>query len=130
MMRPTRSTRCSRCNERQVPEGRDFGYGAYGREGTRRTCPRDCGCDGTHNVDDIRMRIKEIDFALADTILYLDVYPCKKEALEYYHKLLCTRRTLVEMYEDASGPLTAYGNVSPTEWNWVKSPWPWEFDAN
>lgn len=129
MMRSNRS-RCSGCGDRPTPQGRDFGYGAYQRQDAPRACRRNCDCNTSHNVEDIKMRIKEIDFALADTILYLDVYPCKKEALEYYHKLLCTRQTLVKMYEDAVGPLTAYGNVSPGDWDWIRSPWPWEADAN
>ena len=24
------------------------------------------------------------------------------------------------------GPLTIYGNESPTEWKWISNPWPWE----
>ena len=120
MMKQTRQSGCSRC--RRNPSGRDYGYGGSCRQG----CPRETVCDD----GDICRRLKEIDFALADTILYLDAYPCSKEALEYYHTLICTRRALVEMYEDTVGPVTAYGNESPTEWDWINTPWPWEADAN
>ncbi|MBE6547828.1 MAG: spore coat protein CotJB [Ruminococcaceae bacterium] len=73
--------------------------------------------------------IQKIDFALAETILYLDVYPHSKEALNYYHKLLSAREKLIEQYQ-AHSPITAAGNTSTESWDWIKSPWPWHYDAN
>ena len=74
--------------------------------------------------------LRAIDFAIQETVLYLDAYPNCAEALAYYPKLIEQRRQVAEHYEPSSGPLTFYGNVSQTSWDWTTNPWPWEFDAN
>lgn len=84
------------------------------------------GCSGGSRLID---KIRKIDFALAELILYLDVYPDCSEALTYYHKLIDQRKALVAEYEKKT-PLTAYGNTSTHSWDWISSPWPWQYDAN
>ena len=79
---------------------------------------------------DRREALRAIDFALVETTLYLDAYPHCAEALAYYHKLLAERHALAESYSQLCGPLTACDNTSQTSWQWVKTPWPWEIDAN
>lgn len=90
-------------------------------------------CCNNNNNNSSRSRlmdkIRKVDFALAETILYLDVYPHCKEALNYYHKLVEMREKLVREYE-AHAPITAAGNTSSDSWDWIKSPWPWHYDAN
>lgn len=78
----------------------------------------------------VREKLRAVDFALVETTLYLDAYPHCAEALAYYHKLLAERHALAESYAQLCGPLTAYANMSETCWQWVKTPWPWELDAN
>lgn len=78
----------------------------------------------------VREKLRAIDFALVETTLYLDAYPNCAEALAYYHKLLAERHALAESYTQTCGPLTACDNTSQTSWQWVKTPWPWELDAN
>lgn len=75
-------------------------------------------------------RLRAIDFALYETVLYLDAYPDNAEALAYYHRMLTQRKALVAEYEQNVGPLTVCGNVSTTGWDWIKNPWPWEYEAN
>ncbi|MBE6662551.1 MAG: spore coat protein CotJB [Ruminococcaceae bacterium] len=74
--------------------------------------------------------IREADFVLVETVLYLDAYPDCQEALAYYHKWCERRESLVREYEKCYGPLTAMGNMSKTSWDWTKSPAPWEYEAN
>ncbi len=76
--------------------------------------------------ENLMLRIQEVDFALYDTVLYLNAYPCSDEALAHYHSLLNTRKMLVAEYERAVGPLTMNGNESTSDWVWTKTPWPWE----
>ena len=83
-----------------------------------------CSCAG------VLQRLREIDFCLTETVLYLDAYPDHAQALDYYHHLLEERCALMEQYESSCGPLTANGNVSHTTWDWAKTPWPREADAN
>lgn len=73
-------------------------------------------------------RLREVDFALQETALYLDAYPDDREALDYYRGLLDARQGILGAYPK-DRPLTIYDNDGET-WNWVDSPWPWEFDAN
>ncbi len=75
-------------------------------------------------------QIREIDFCIVETVLYLDAYPDHQQALEYYHRLVEERGKAMEQYEMACGPLTIYGNQSQNSWDWVKTPWPWEADAD
>ncbi|MBQ7173053.1 MAG: spore coat protein CotJB [Clostridia bacterium] len=72
--------------------------------------------------------LQAIDFALQDTVLYLDAYPEEKEALDYYHALLERRAELLEQLSP-DHPLTVYDNIGDT-WNWGKNPWPWEVESN
>lgn len=74
--------------------------------------------------------LRAVDFAIQETVLYLDAYPDSAEALAYYHTLIEQRRAICEHYEQHCGPLTMYGNVSRTSWDWISDPWPWEADAN
>ena len=75
-------------------------------------------------------KIRALDFALQETVLYLDAYPDSKQALNYYHQLIKQRKQLMEDYESHCGPLTMYGNTSQNSWDWIEGPWPWHPDAN
>lgn len=88
-----------------------------------------CGCGNSDNGECTKLmrQIQTVDFALYEVVLYLDAYPKDCEALNTYHMLLARRRKLADAYEEACGPLTAWGNVSTTSWDWVKGPTPWEY---
>ena len=79
---------------------------------------------------DRKKMLQAIDFALQETVLYLDAYPENRQALEYYHQLIAQRGELMESYERDCAPVTMYGNRSRNSWDWVEGPWPWEPDAN
>lgn len=74
--------------------------------------------------------LRALDFAIQETVLYLDAYPDSLPALRYYHELLHQREEAVMAYEGSCGPLTIYGNRSTDSWDWTLGPWPWEADAN
>ena len=75
-------------------------------------------------------RIRELDFAINETVLYLDAYPECRQALEYYHTLINERQGVVAEYEQKCGPITMFGNAVGDKWQWISGPWPWEYDAN
>ena len=88
--------------------------------------------NGTANVscrEKMKM-LQALNFAIQETVLYLDAYPDCSQALDYYHSLIEQRKAVLEAYETACGPTNMYGNKSRTSWDWVKGPWPWELDAN
>ena len=93
----------------------------------------DCGC--SHDRDKaarkkLMEQIRAIDFALYETILYLDVYPHSCDALETYHKLKAQKEALHKEYQATYGPITAFGNESATSWDWIEKPFPWEYASN
>ena len=71
-----------------------------------------------------------MDFALYETVLYLDVYPHSCDALETYQKLRAQSEALHNEYEASHGPLTAFGNRSGTAWDWMSKPFPWDYEAD
>lgn len=74
-------------------------------------------------------KIQNASFCLLDTALFLDTHPNDTMALAHYKKIRDIYSDLVEEYENQCGPLTISGN-NFDKWAWVKSPWPWEGDAN
>ena len=90
------------------------------------SCPSQPMGDCRHQMHQLRA----LDFAIQETVLFLDAYPHHRQALAYYHELLEQRKHLIAAYEKKCGPLTVYGNESRTSWDWTSGPWPWEVDAN
>lgn len=92
-----------------------------------------CGCGENRGVSPacqkLMEQIRAVDFALYEVILYLDVYPHSCDALETYHKLKAQKEALHREYEASCGPITAFGNESGTSWDWIGSPFPWEYGA-
>ncbi len=75
-------------------------------------------------------RLQAVDFALYETILYLDAYPNNRKALTFYQARQKEAETLRAEYERCFGPLTAKSNASCDTWQWTQGPWPWEKEAN
>ena len=75
-------------------------------------------------------KIQAMDFALYETVLYLDGHPKNEKALEYYRSHRDTLRALREEYARRFGPLTVYDNYDNDSWQWVDKPWPWEKEGN
>lgn len=75
-------------------------------------------------------KLQMIDFAITETVLYLDAYPDSKPALAYYHKLVSERERLSESLARNGKPITYMNNADTESWNWTNGPWPWELDAN
>jgi spore coat protein JB len=75
-------------------------------------------------------RIQEMDFALYETVLYLDGHPNSQKALEHYRAHRDALKALKEEYSRRFGPLTIYDNHDNDSWQWVDKPWPWEKEGN
>ena len=97
--------------------------------GARCTCNSGGRMQDT-NCQNMKKKLQVVDFAIIDTVLYLNAYPECREALDYYHKLVEERKMLEKAINEKCGPVTFMGNESRAEWNWVLGPWPWELDAN
>ena len=78
----------------------------------------------------LNQKLKQIDFALVDTVLYLDAYPECSKALAHYHMLLQQKDEIVRTINEKCGPITNLDNTSTECWQWVNGPWPWQSEAN
>ena len=90
---------------------------------------RNRGCNRGNCRNDLKA-LRALDFAIQETVLFLDAYPNHCQALQYYHQLVAQRKELADAYNKNCAPLTIYGNLSTDSWDWVEGPWPWEADAN
>ena len=70
-------------------------------------------------------KIMMADFALHETVLFLDTHPQNAKALAYYRKMQARREELAEQFRKEFGPLTYY-EVKSNCWNWIDTPWPWQ----
>ena len=95
-----------------------------------RSCMYNPGAGSDNACSNMLDKIRTVDFALYDTVLYLDAYPNSREALEYYRRLKAQREELIAKYEQTCGPVTPFGNTSSNEWSWVNNTWPWYPEAN
>jgi len=102
------------------------------------TCKRDSsafnrtrtGTNSNNNCFALKERFRQVDFAITETVLYLDAYPECKKALEYYHRLIDEREQLKTAINNQCGPVTHFDNISTESWSWISSPWPWKYEAN
>ncbi len=74
----------------------------------------------------MREKLQALYFVVVELELYLDVHPENAEALARYTCAVEDYKALAAEYEKLYGPLTACGNRSEKEWQWVRLPWPWE----
>ena len=93
-----------------------------------------CGCEHhgiTNDCKAMMQRLRTVEFAMYDLMLYLDVYPECSEALAYYHKLSEERDALrATLAQKCRRPISACENAGEEAWDWIASPWPWDPSAN
>jgi spore coat protein JB len=74
-------------------------------------------------------KMQEVQFALVELQLYLDVNPGDQRAVHQYNCLSKELIALKAEYETKCGPLMQYGfSSSPSRWVWNATPWPWEIE--
>ncbi len=71
-------------------------------------------------------QMQSYDFAVYDTLLYLDAYPDSREALNAYNKYKRLSQKARAEYEQKYGPVTHPQETS--KWSWTDTPWPWQTD--
>lgn len=81
--------------------------------------------NSTSDKGSLLLKIYEVDFAINDLSLYLDLHPEDQELYEYFRD--CTKKLekLVNMYESNYGPLELCDS-DYENYEWVSSKWPFE----
>ena len=72
-------------------------------------------------------KIQAEDFALYETVLFLDTHPDDREAFEMYQTFLVLKREARERYVKMCGPITQCDMQGMKEYAWLNNPWPWEY---
>ena len=100
--------------------------GSYQCRGSRgNSCPLCRGNNNARACNSLMRELQKIDFALYETILYLDAYPECAAALDYYKGIIKEYAKLAELYENTVGPIRQE-NIMADKWTWVDTPWPWQ----
>lgn len=88
-------------------------------------------CSGARVTDRKRLvcRIQELNFALTEANMYLDVYN-SVEALRYRQNVSNELDDAIALYEKDYGPLTIAADARNGKHLWTETPWPWESEAN
>ena len=80
----------------------------------------------TAEQEKLMYRVQATQFALLDTVLYLDTHPTCASGLAYYERMKAASNQAQQEYVSKYGPLCAC-EVPPSKcWTWVEAPWPWE----
>ena len=80
--------------------------------------------------DEKLKQLQSYNFASYDMLLYLDTHPDDKKAFEMFRELVAKTKTLMTEFEKEYGALTSFGAAAFSKFEWLKSPWPWEKEAN
>lgn len=77
--------------------------------------------------ENLMNQIQMYDFAINDLNLYLDLDPKNSNIIKLYNDYLRKSKELTNHYERIYGPISNDSmSINTTEWDWYKSPWPWE----
>lgn len=76
--------------------------------------------------EDMLMQLQELNFALIDLGMYLDIYENDRECINLFNKYQKKEKELRKMFENKYGPLTFTSGVYTNTWTWDNGPWPWE----
>lgn len=76
--------------------------------------------------EDMLMQLQELDFAMIDLGLYLDLHDNDKIAIKLFNEYQNKAKDLCKMFESKYGPLTFDSMQYKNTWIWDNGPWPWE----
>lgn len=74
--------------------------------------------------EEIELKLYELDFAINDLNLYLDIHPDDTKMFDLFKKYIKELDKVKEEYINMVGPLCLTDTTS-NNYNWLKS-WPWE----
>ena len=74
--------------------------------------------------------LQALGFAVQELGEYLDTHREDREAFELFQNYAKLYREGRNAYEEKFGPLTMLSSATCGDYNWLKGPWPWEYEAN
>ena len=79
----------------------------------------------SNKKEELYLQLSRVSFAMHEMNLYLDVYPDDVQAIGLYNQYKEEADRLEKEYESRYGKICVGINEN-YNWDWVKSPWPWE----
>ena len=76
--------------------------------------------------DELLFNLSQIQFAMHDINLQLDVYPNNQNMINQFTNYKKTYDELLEKYQSKYGPIVVNGSSNSTPFNWVTEKYPWE----
>lgn len=73
------------------------------------------------------LELQALHFVVAELGLYLDTHPDDKEAFALFREYSKLAKEGKQRYEAECGPLTQMGAAQKDRYEWLDSPWPWEY---
>lgn len=80
----------------------------------------------TNSQEEALFNLNQIQFAMHDLNLYLDIFPNDRDMINRFSYYKNTYNTLLKQYEDQYGPLIINSVKDTTPFEWVKDNFPWE----
>lgn len=73
------------------------------------------------------MELQALCFVITELGLYLDTHKDDAEAFKLFQQYAKLAEEGKQRYEAAYGPLTLIDTAKQDQFNWLNSPWPWEY---
>lgn len=75
-------------------------------------------------------QLQALGFAIAELGLYLDTHSDDQDATDLFNQYVEQYSGALQMYERQHGSLTQMDSALTGTYDWLKDPWPWDFDHN
>ena len=73
-------------------------------------------------------KIMQLQFAVIETVLYLDTHPFDERVLELQNEYSARLENMIDDYSEEYGPLVPSFSRADYPWSWIDEPWPWQID--
>ena len=74
--------------------------------------------------------LQSMAFAITELGEYLDTHPNDREVFRLFRSYVQMYKEGRERYEAMHGPLMQKNAAEQDSYNWLKDPWPWDYEAN
>jgi len=75
-------------------------------------------------------QLQTMNFAISELGLYLDTHSDDQEAMDLFDQYVERYAEALQQYERQHGPTTQMGAALDESYEWIKDPWPWDYQAN
>lgn len=75
-------------------------------------------------------QLQSLAFAIQELGLYLDTHSDDKDAVDLFNQYAEKYADALQMYERKRGSLTQMDSALTGTYDWLKDPWPWDYEHN